>query len=117
MKLHDIVLDHEQDVAWIIALWLRIHGGDPAPDGRMHVQIDPTAALLAITLSARLAEVHGTPALSREMFEQRLRRAGIEMCTVDDEQAKKLTPIVTRRCFDKPGHEPGDPQVCISHIA
>jgi hypothetical protein len=26
-----LVLAHELDVAWIIALWLAIHGGDPAP--------------------------------------------------------------------------------------
>lgn len=27
-----IYLAHELDAAWIIALWLAIHGGDPAPD-------------------------------------------------------------------------------------
>jgi hypothetical protein len=28
-----IVLAHELDVAWIIALWLAFHDGDPVPEG------------------------------------------------------------------------------------
>jgi hypothetical protein len=28
----EIVLAHEPDAAWIIALWKAIHGGDPAPE-------------------------------------------------------------------------------------
>jgi hypothetical protein len=31
LKPHDINLAHELDPAWIIALWLAIHGGDPSP--------------------------------------------------------------------------------------
>lgn len=32
MQLKEIVLAHEPDAAWIIALWKAIHGGDPAPE-------------------------------------------------------------------------------------
>lgn len=32
MPPHEYVLAHELDAAWIIALWLAIHGGDPAPE-------------------------------------------------------------------------------------
>ena len=32
MNIHEIVLAHELDAAWIIALWKAIHGGDPAPE-------------------------------------------------------------------------------------
>jgi hypothetical protein len=32
MSNHDVVLAHELDAAWIIALWLAIHGGDPGPE-------------------------------------------------------------------------------------
>jgi len=32
----DLVADHAPDIQWIIALWLAIHGGDPAPQ-RIHV--------------------------------------------------------------------------------
>lgn len=31
-KETEIVLAHEPDAAWIIALWKAIHGGDPAPE-------------------------------------------------------------------------------------
>lgn len=30
--MRPIYLAHELDAAWIIALWLAIHGGDPAPE-------------------------------------------------------------------------------------
>ena len=32
MPIRPIYLAHELDAAWIIALWLAIHGGDPAPE-------------------------------------------------------------------------------------
>jgi hypothetical protein len=32
MSSRPIYLAHELDAAWIIALWLAIHGGDPAPE-------------------------------------------------------------------------------------
>ena len=32
MPIQPIYLAHELDAAWIIALWLAIHGGDPAPE-------------------------------------------------------------------------------------
>jgi hypothetical protein len=32
MAPREIVLAHEFDAAWIIALWKFIHGGDPAPE-------------------------------------------------------------------------------------
>jgi hypothetical protein len=76
MRLDRIVLDHKQDVEWIIELWLRIHGGDPAPDGKV-AHIDPTAAMLAVALSARLAEVHGTRPIKDEVLQKRLAHVGI----------------------------------------
>lgn len=32
VKETEIVLAHEPDAAWIIALWKAIHGGDPSPE-------------------------------------------------------------------------------------
>ena len=32
MSIQPIYIAHELDAAWIIALWLAIHGGDPAPE-------------------------------------------------------------------------------------
>ena len=42
---------HSLDIAWIIALWLWIHGGDPAPDE----QIAETTELLARGLVGHLS--------------------------------------------------------------
>ena len=32
MSVRPIYLAHELDAAWIIALWIAIHGGDPSPE-------------------------------------------------------------------------------------
>ena len=32
LKEKELVLAHEPDAAWIIALWKAIHTGDPAPE-------------------------------------------------------------------------------------
>jgi hypothetical protein len=32
MQIREIILAHELDAAWIIAVWKAIHGGDPAPE-------------------------------------------------------------------------------------
>ena len=32
MSIPNVVLAHELDAAWIIALWKAIHGGDPSPE-------------------------------------------------------------------------------------
>ena len=57
MPKYEIVDIHVQDISWLIALWLAIHGGDPAPEGP--VRIDETTALVAAALSARLTEING----------------------------------------------------------
>ena len=46
-----IVGIHKNDPQWIIALWLAIHGGDPAPDGiSMHkAEEAATSAIRALT--------------------------------------------------------------------
>ena len=63
MKISEITLAHEPDAAWIIALWLAIHGGDPGPEG---FQVDETAVFLASALSAHLSETIGGEALTTE---------------------------------------------------
>lgn len=46
MARRPIVAVHAKDPGWIIALWLAIHGGDPAPD---HVsRADASRAAIAI---------------------------------------------------------------------
>jgi hypothetical protein len=69
MNLQELTLAHEPDVAWIVALWLAIHGGDPGPEAA--VEIDETTALLATALSARLAEKHGLGPVTHETLQER----------------------------------------------
>lgn len=50
----NIVAIHKNDPQWIIALWLAIHGGDPAPDVISERQIDAIAVDAIRSLSAYL---------------------------------------------------------------
>ncbi|MER5636555.1 hypothetical protein ABT095_06355 [Kitasatospora sp. NPDC002227] len=51
-QTEDIQLVHELDAAWILALWIFIHGGDPAPGS---ISVDRAAVLAAAGLSEHLA--------------------------------------------------------------
>lgn len=66
---------HQLDPAWIIALWLAIHGGDPAPEGPIGTQAGKEVFEAAEHLSASLARSMPISA-SPEQVEQRLRGAG-----------------------------------------
>lgn len=50
--IKDIRLTHERDAAWLIALYLAIHGGDPAPpkQGVVAHELQQSAALSAIAV-------------------------------------------------------------------
>ncbi|MBI1258025.1 MAG: hypothetical protein GC204_11190 [Chloroflexi bacterium] len=48
-----LVLAHEMDVAWIISLWLAIHGGDPY---KSVVKIDEKTEQLGMALVEHLAK-------------------------------------------------------------
>lgn len=67
MARRPITAVHVNDPGWIIALWLAIHGGDPAPE---HISAaDATKASMAIirALAPHLDAVHAkavTAALS-----------------------------------------------------
>lgn len=50
----NIVAIRKNDPQWIIALWLAIHGGDPAPDVISERQIDAIAVDAIRSLSAYL---------------------------------------------------------------
>jgi hypothetical protein len=57
-------LAHEPDVAWIIALWKAIHGGDPSPEATA----DESSALMAAALASHLEEIEG--ASTKTSFER-----------------------------------------------
>jgi hypothetical protein len=45
---------HDHDIAWIIELWLRIHGGDPVPE-----RIGAAASQIIKGLAVHLPTVQG----------------------------------------------------------
>lgn len=71
----ELRLAHELDIAWIIALWLAIHGGDPVP-----IEMDEQTAELVVELTNHLGRTigRGTEPLTLERFEARLQELGIE---------------------------------------
>lgn len=73
-KFREIVDIHVQDINWIIALWLAVHGGDPAP--KVRVEVDASTVLLAAALSARLTELNGG-ALTGEALSARLQELNV----------------------------------------
>ncbi|HEY3734989.1 MAG TPA: hypothetical protein VGL63_13850 [Streptosporangiaceae bacterium] len=75
-------MELQRDGAALIALWLAIHGGDPAP-----IQISPATALLAAALVAQLGEEAGEIArpLSAERLSRRMAPFGLRVETRDFE--------------------------------
>ncbi|MFE0462816.1 hypothetical protein ACFW1A_26535 [Kitasatospora sp. NPDC058965] len=75
---------HELDVAWILALWKAIHGGDPSPE------VDGSAVLAAAALASQLAATHGSGSLTFAQLQQRLGEVGIEVTRGDAPKAEAL---------------------------
>lgn len=69
-KRRNIQLSLDMDVAWLIALWIATHGGDPGPDDH-----DELTWLLAQGLVTRLGERY--PAATPATIEKRLEKLGI----------------------------------------
>lgn len=103
MSIPQIKLAHEPDAAWIIALWLAIHGGDPAPDrltvtDAEAVKVAKIAATSLLTymsaIAAGDAEVLG--AESRAALGSAVKRIGAELLAAP-EPSKVVQP--TPYCF------------------
>ena len=83
--MRPIYLAHELDAAWIIALWLAIHGGDPAPE-----------VVAAQAIAALAQYVNGTRQQTFTFEELKM-------------QFKKLGVVVTER--EKEGKESMKPEL------
>jgi hypothetical protein len=59
-------LAHDLDAGWLIALWLLIHGGDPAPEGFENRQA--SIGTVAASAIASLAELLDEPAREAVMY-------------------------------------------------
>lgn len=93
-KFTNIRFAHELDAAWIIALWLAIHGGDPSPE---QIAAEAIAALSATLTS------HDRGAISESSFAElqtRLKAIGVEFQTntgADRKAARSTESRVIRR--------------------
>ena len=82
MLYRNLTLAHRLDIAWIIALWKAIHGGDPAPDGP--IAVDERTAELVSRLVDHLTQTQlgkGAQAaeLSAPILQQRAASLGIRV--------------------------------------
>lgn len=83
MSIGSIYLAHELDAAWIIALWLAIHGGDPAPE------------IIAAQAIAALAQyVNGTrqQSFSLEELQAQFGKLGVTVTEREREATASLKP-------------------------
>lgn len=83
MPVKSIYLAHELDAAWIIALWLAIHGGDPAPE------------IIAAQAIAALAQyVNGTrqQAFTLEELKIQFAKLGVVVTEREKEAAAAMKP-------------------------
>ncbi|AUG76271.1 hypothetical protein CFP65_1372 [Kitasatospora sp. MMS16-BH015] len=91
---------HELDVAWILALWKAIHGGDPSPE------VAEPAVLAAAALASQLAASHGGSALTFPQLQERLAGFGVtvthgperEAAAQTDEEGR-LSTVSRQYCF------------------
>jgi hypothetical protein len=81
------VFAHERDIAWLIALWLAIHGGDPGPEGGV-VEIDETTVLMGAAFISQLSQAQAVESLDEETLHQRLGAIGVEFAGEERAEAR-----------------------------
>jgi hypothetical protein len=111
--MEEFVLAHEPDVAWLIALWIAINGGDPPPEGP--IEVEETTALLAAALSARLGELYGAGAATAEALQDRLTGTGIAVRTDDASSFEPFHPEGKSFCINLPSQGTGTNRVAAKH--
>jgi hypothetical protein len=82
MTIDDIVTTHQADIAWLIALWQIIHGGDPSPEGFV---ADETTLMLAGMLAAQLSKTRGSAPSTFESLKKIGERLGAKVVVSEGE--------------------------------
>ena len=98
-----LVLAHELDIAWIISLWLAIHGGDPARDV---IKIDAQTQQLALSLTEHLTKKFNVAQSENEaQIHSGLGSIGIQVVHEQAKAQSALPPAGTVICTEVPsGH-------------
>ena len=81
----ELYIAHTLDVAWIIALWHWIHGGDPARDG----EVAQTTELMARALVGHMSSTSGKTETAKDVIEK-LGKLGIKMVMKEDVQQTEV---------------------------
>ena len=74
-----VILEHELDISWILALWFAIHGGDPGPEGGV-LEVSEETYRLANGLVENLLTTYapyGVRTLSHAELEAQLVKVGV----------------------------------------
>lgn len=92
MPVRSIYLAHELDAAWIIALWLAIHGGDPAPE-----------VIAAQAIAALAQYVNGTrqESFSLEEMKVQFAKLGVHVTEREKEAVASMKPQLLATTEDK----------------
>jgi hypothetical protein len=75
--LNQLTAESAADIAWIVALWKKVHGGDPGPDGETEVKVTETTAILGSLFLTSLAETTATTRLSESEMTAGLAQVGL----------------------------------------
>jgi hypothetical protein len=94
MSVPKVILAHELDAAWIIALWKAIHGGDPSPEA---VAAEAIAALAQYLRGAEYS-------FSFAQMEQQFASLGIKVTERAEEPGAKATGAAPRSIEQPIGH-------------
>jgi hypothetical protein len=96
MSVRPIYLAHELDAAWIIALWLAIHGGDPAPE-----------VIAAQAIAALAQYVNGTRqrTFTFEELKTQFARLGVGVTEREREAARSVKPQLLMAQEEEGRHE------------
>jgi len=81
----ELYFAHTLDIAWIIALWHFIHGGDPSHDPATA----QTTELMARALVGHMSSTSGKTATPKDVIEK-LGKLGIKMVIKEDGQQTEL---------------------------
>jgi hypothetical protein len=95
LKPIQLVLAHELDVAWIIALWLAVHHGDPYPEGISKATQSEQTEVLVRALSGHLQTV--TNVDSAQIVEK-LAKLGMDVSV--EVEGKRTHVKNTKQYFD-----------------
>jgi hypothetical protein len=94
--MRPIYLAHELDAAWIIALWLAIHGGDPAPE---------VVAAQAIAALAQYVNGNRERTFTFEELKLQFAKLGVHVTEREREAAPSAKPQLL---MAQEGHEDRD---------